>query len=422
MKLLKRYWPFLVILVIALGMGLRFYRINDVQAFGWDQARDAWLTRDIIQGKMVLNGPRTGVGHFHLGPLWYYLLVPFYLMTGMDPVAANYLNILLNLANFMAIYLVTKKIFDDQAALFVTFFYAIDRYLIEFTRVSGNPSPIPGVAAVIFYCIYKVVYKNESKFVFPLAFLTGMFFHLHFSAVFLPLIILGSFALVKDRLKVFVNGLMSLPLFLVWFIPEVLYEIQSKSTNVNLFSNFMKDYFINGFHLKFFLYRLYDGFIQFETMLSLPKISRYLVLAVPATYLALVAFDRNRKNRIMAYLTMLWFLVPAFGYSFYAGTTSEYYMLMTSMLVIYVIYYFFKKAFSFKSKLPAVVLSACFLVFVYFQVQPVVTRRIEGGLNKQKREARERIKTNSKIRYNEGDIKAYLWQVWVEDKKNEIHK
>ena len=47
-------------LIVLVGMYLRFYRIESVQSFGWDQARDAWKTRDIIKGQIVLNGPRTG--------------------------------------------------------------------------------------------------------------------------------------------------------------------------------------------------------------------------------------------------------------------------------------------------------------------------------------------------------------------------
>jgi 4-amino-4-deoxy-L-arabinose transferase-like glycosyltransferase len=417
MKLLKKYWLPLFLLIVSIGMLLRFYRINDIQSFGWDQGRDAWLTRDIIQGKWVLNGPRTGVGHFHLGPLWYYLLVPFYLMTGLDPVAANYLNFIVNLFNFAAIYWVTKKILDDRAALFVTFFYATNRYLIELNRVAWNVSPVTGVAALIFYCLYRIVYDNKYKYIYLLSFLSGIFFHLHFSVVFLPFIILSSFILVKDKLKVLKTSLLSLPLALVWLIPEVVYELNTKNTNINLFSNFLKDYFIDGFHLRFFLYRLYDGFIQFETMLSLPKINRYLVLIVPLLYVALLLFDKNRKQRILGYLTMLWFLVPAVGYSFYAGSTSEYYMLMSSMLVIYIIYYIFNRLFSHKLKFLVVLPVAAFLMFTYSQVKTVTGKRIEGGLNKQKSELRDKIKNNNKVGYNEGDIQAYLWQIWVEDKK-----
>lgn len=417
MKLLKKYWLPLFLVIVAIGMYLRFFRINDVQSFGWDQGRDAWLTRDIIMGKAVLNGPRTGVGHFHLGPLWYYLLVPFYLITGMDPTGANYLNIVVNLFNFGAIFWVTKKIYDEGAALFITFFYATNKYLVELNRVAWNVSPVPGVSILIFYCLYKIVYENKYRFIFLMSFLTGIFFHLHFSVVFLPLIIGLSFLLVKNKVKVALYTLASLPLFLVWLLPEVFYELQSKNNNINLFGSFLKDYFIDGFHVRFFLHRLYDGFIQFETMLSLPKINRYLVLVVPAIYFLFLLFDRARKQRVLGYLILLWFVVPSVGYSFYGGSTSEYYMLMSSVPVIYIIYYFFSKAISLKFK-PVILLSvALFGLFVYSQTKTLWIKSADSGINKQKKEVEDRIRSNEKIEYNEGDIKAYLWQIWVEDKK-----
>lgn len=417
MKLLKKYWPAVAILIVIFGMLLRFYRINDMQSFGWDQGRDAWLTRDVIQGKLVLNGPRTGVGHFHLGPLWYYLLAPFYLATGLDPIAANYLNFVVNLFNFAAIFWVTKKILKLPGAFFVTFFYATNQYLVNLGRVAWNVSPVPGVAALIFYCIYEIVYENKYKLVFLLSFLSGLFFHLHFSVVFLPFIILTSFVLAKDKLKLLKYSLLSLPLALVWIIPEVMYELSSKNTNINLFSNFLKDYFIDGFHVRFFIHRLYDGFIQFETLLSLPKTSRFWVLIVPAIYVALLIFDKDKRQKILGYLTMVWFIVPSIGYAYYAGSTSEYYMLMSAMLVIYIVYYIFNRILNLKPKALMVIPIFMLLTFSYYQLKGITSRRIEGGLNKQKQEVRDRIKNNDKIGYSEGDIKSYMWHIWVEDKK-----
>jgi len=64
-KIIKKYyWLLAFILIILVGFYLRFYGIESSQDFGWDQGRDAWLVRDIIVKKIVvLNGPRTGVGH-----------------------------------------------------------------------------------------------------------------------------------------------------------------------------------------------------------------------------------------------------------------------------------------------------------------------------------------------------------------------
>ena len=89
--------------ITAIGLYLRFYNFENTISYGWDQARDAWKTRDILHGQLVLDGPKTGIGQFHLGPLWFYLLAPFYYITGLDPVGAQYLNIIIKIFNFGAI-------------------------------------------------------------------------------------------------------------------------------------------------------------------------------------------------------------------------------------------------------------------------------------------------------------------------------
>ena len=413
----KHKFILLFLLIVLVGMYLRFYRIESVQSFGWDQGRDAWKTRDIIKGQIVLNGPRTGVGHFHLGSIWYYMLVPFYLLTNLDPVGAIYLNIIVNLFNFAAILFVTKKIYGEKAALFVIFIYATNKYLIEINRTAWNVSPIPGVAALIFYSIYKIVYESKYKWIFVLSFLTGFFFHLHFSVVFLPLIILASFILAKDKKKVFVYGLISLPLLLIWLIPSVIYDLQSKNTNTILFNNFLKDYFIDGFHLRFFLYRIHDAFIQLQMILSLPKTYSFIKFIIPGIFLVTLIFEQVKKQKILGYLIFLWFVVPAFGYSFYGGTTSEYYMLMNSLLIVYIVYYLQNKLLKLKFKPTIYLLIVFWSIFTYYQTKDLWIKNQNNGLVRQKAEVRENIRLNNKISFNEGDIKSYLWQIWVEDKK-----
>ncbi|PIP62709.1 hypothetical protein COW98_02595 [Candidatus Roizmanbacteria bacterium CG22_combo_CG10-13_8_21_14_all_35_9] len=421
MKLKNLHWA-IFFLILIIGLYLRFWGIESAQSFGWDQGRDSWLVRDIIVKKTwVLNGPRTGVGHFHLGPLWYYLLVPFYYLTNLDPTGANYLNILINILNFLAIFWVTLKIFNKKAALFTIFIYATNKYLIEINRTPWNVSLVSGIAALIFYGIYQIIFKKNYYWIFIVSFLTGLFFHAHFSVIFLPLIIILSFILTKDKKKTLIYSLLSFPLFFIWLTPNIIYDWQTKYNNLNLFSNFFKDYLIDGFHLRFFIYRLYDAFIQFQTILSLPKVNRFVVLIVPVVYFIFLLFEKNKKQKVLGYLISLWFLVPAFGYSFYGGSTSEYYMLMNSVLVIYIVFYIQNRLLRFQFKPLLLLLIVFWLGFTYFQTKDLWVKNDTNGLKKQKEEVRQRIRNNNKINFNEGDIQSYLWQIWVEDKKNKLH-
>ena len=194
---IEKPWVFFVIILI-IGLYLRFNHIGEVIAFNWDQGRDAWEIRNIIQGKLTLIGPKTGIGEFHLGPIYYYLLVPFYYAANLDPMASNYFNILANIVNFIIIFAVTKKIFNNYAALFVTLLYATSTYLTVINRIPWNVTLMPGVAALIFFSIINV-YREKYRWVFAAWILSGFYFNLHFTAIFLPLIVGTSFIFVKKK-------------------------------------------------------------------------------------------------------------------------------------------------------------------------------------------------------------------------------
>jgi len=84
-------------------------------------------------------------------------------------------------------------------------------------------------------------------------------------------------------------------------------------------------------------------------------------------------------------------------------------------LVIYILVYLLKRLFKTKFKPLAYILIIFCFIFTYFQTKNLWNAT--NGLIKQKEEVRERIKQNNKIPFDEGQIKAYLWHIWVEDKK-----
>ena len=174
----SKAWMFFI-LILIIGLFLRFYRIEEVVSFGWDQGRDAFVVRDILQGNYTLIGPRTGIGHFHLGPVYYYLLAPFYYITNLDPMASNYFNIVANIINFTILFVVSKKLFNNNAALLITLIYATNQYLMG-SRIPWNVTLMPSVSALIFYSIVNV-YENKYVWTFVAWTLSGFFFNLHFA-------------------------------------------------------------------------------------------------------------------------------------------------------------------------------------------------------------------------------------------------
>lgn len=401
------------LLLLSISLYLRFYGIQETVSFGWDQGRDAWVARDIVQGKFSLVGPRTGIGHFHLGPVYYYLLAPFYFFANLDPMASNYFNILANIINFIILFVVAKKIFNNRTALFIMIIWTTSYYLSG-SRIPWNVTLMPGIAALIFYSIYKV-YQGKYSWVFIAWALSGFYINLHFTAIFLPPILLASFIFVKEKIKVLKYTLFSIPLYFIWFIPNVIHELQNHSSDLYKIKDFINDYYI-GFHFRFMLHRLPDAFIQFSAIINYPPFS-YMKYIIPAVFLIVAFLSGQKKDRLFAYLISLWFIIPLILFTLYGGPLSDYYFLSSAPIVLFTIGYLENKLYLLKS-LPLYLLLIIFtIIYVFLNTKDSWIKPTEGGLTAQKNSAREKILQGTKIQFNEGDIESYLYTIWVEDGK-----
>ena len=404
--------------LVTIGMYLRFWNFEFAFEYGWDQARDAWKIRDILGGTLVLDGPRTGVGSFFLGPLWFYYLAPFYHLTKLDPIGAMWGNIVVNIGNFFIFFLVSKRIWGEKFALLATYILTVNGYLIDITKTPWNVSPVFGVSALIFYCIHEIVIREKYKLVFPLAFLTGLFTQLHFAVVFLPPIILLSFIFVKRKWHLITMSVASLPLFLMWFVPLIFLDMQWKGDNTSWFQRFLSEYIIDGFYVRFFLFRIHDAFVQFERVLAIPHTIAWGKFIVPAIF-AIVTLKVSRTEKIRNILMGLWFLVPACVYTLYSGTTSEYYVLLNAPIAIYITIYLAQKLWRSSLKLRPVFILIGIVVIAFYTHRTSANHWIkstEGGLARKKSETRKCIEGGCVKEYNVGFIDSYLYSTWTDPK------
>ena len=71
-----------LILILLLGVFLRTYKALELFAYAHDQDLAAWIVRDIIFNKHIrLIGQETSTQGIFVVSLYYYLQVPFYLIT-----------------------------------------------------------------------------------------------------------------------------------------------------------------------------------------------------------------------------------------------------------------------------------------------------------------------------------------------------
>jgi 4-amino-4-deoxy-L-arabinose transferase-like glycosyltransferase len=206
----------------------------------------------------------------------------------------------------------------------------------------------------------------------------------------------------------------------IWLVPNVIDALLTGGGDINTFNNFLKDYYI-GFHFQFFLHRAKDTFIMFDKLLYYPGFLP-LVYILPGIYAVLVVLEKDIKKRIRGYLIALWFVVPWIGFTIYGGSLSEYYYLYNAPMVLYIFVYIQQKLLNI-TKIPAlptlIILGAIWGFYIYQNTYDLWIKPAYGGLAKQKDEVRVSISKGQILHYNEGDIKTYLYEIWVRDKKKE---
>jgi hypothetical protein len=134
-------WP--LWLVLALASFLRLYKIEPYLNFLGDEGRDALVWHHMLQGDFTLLGPTASVGGFYLGPIYYYLALPFYFLF-RSPVGPAIFIALLGVATVYLVYWLVKHITSSKYSAYLSaLIYAASPLVVRYSRFSWNPNPIP---------------------------------------------------------------------------------------------------------------------------------------------------------------------------------------------------------------------------------------------------------------------------------------
>ncbi len=407
--------------MIIATLFIRFYdsphRLNE---FGWDQARDAQKVNDILDGKLHFQGPRTGIGHMHIGVLHYYSLAPFYFLTDRDPIAAHYYAIVINIVNLVSAAVVFKKLFGNKAALFATYMYCFNEYLAEISRNPWNVTMGIAVGLWIFYVAMRYMSTQKPYYLAWLGALIGLYFHSHFSFIFyLPLLFALYIFFGRTRVAFF-HLLLGLVVMIVFMSGNIYAEIIDHNSDANRYKDFWNNYFI-GFHLQFFLHRLPYNLIMIEKTISskFGWILKYLFVILFGI-LAYVHRSTEQTKRIV-FLAIFLIGIPSIGYSIYGGTISEYYYLFQFPIIVSMLWYVGSLLYRHIPHPHQRICLAFFGIFVlinaYVNVRPQLVSQVNNSFQKQKDDMLSRVKAGQVIEWEEGKMDSYLYQWYSVHKK-----
>lgn len=323
--------------ILLLSLFVRIYRTEDLLGFYYDQGRDALVIWKLWHsGKLFLTGPVTGLAGIFLGPFYYYLIAPFYLIGGGDPrFPAIFLAITTVLA-LMILYKIGMDLGSRATGLIAVIIGSFSFYLVQAGRWLSNPTPMFLISVLLLWVMQKITIQkntgnnfNKNYLWILLALLLGVSLQFESaSAVFyLPMIVV--FALwQRKNLPEKKLILISICIFLMTLIPQVLFNFRHDNLIFDSFKRvlaeeksfrsplnpenvkFKKEYFRSVFNSKIF-----PGHI---------KSAQYFYISSVIGFLFLL---KNKKKKLIFFLIFLG--VPMMGYFIFQGNEGhiyDYYM------------------------------------------------------------------------------------------------
>jgi hypothetical protein len=158
--------PFLITLIILIFIGivLRFYNFTGFVTYLGDQGRDTIVMRRIVTLEHLPGiGASSSVGSLFLGPFYYYLVAPWLLITGFNPVGPA-LGVAFFSTLFIAVmYYVAKDLFDKKVAIIAAALTALSYTMVWFARFSWNPNLLPFSSLLTFYFFVRAQQKHRAS-------------------------------------------------------------------------------------------------------------------------------------------------------------------------------------------------------------------------------------------------------------------
>ena len=326
----KNRWEAIALLIILLAAAfLRLFRINGYMTFLGDEGRDVLVVkRMIVDHKLTLLGPTASVGGFFLGPIYYYLMIPFLWLFRLNPVGPAVMVALFGIATVYLVYQVGKDFFGASAGLIAASLYAVSPVIIAYSRSSWNPNLMPFFSLLIIYLLWLTVKKKKLHLLGLVGFLLGITFQLHYLATFLvPIIVIYLLFLTfkKENLKNYCYGLGGF--FLGWS-PFLLFEIRHQFPNLLTLYRFVFFGKETGLVPGHFLPTISEiGFRLFPRLVTNNNLFLgFLTMVLSLVFFILFGLQQRKKKKELFLLLTLWLVLGVGLFGFYQKAVYDYYL------------------------------------------------------------------------------------------------
>ena len=362
-RFIKDNW--ILVLILGIGIFLRLYKGKEMFAYNHDQDLAGWIIKDVVVNHHFrLIGQLTSTPGIFIGPYFYYLLIPFYLLFKMDPFGGFYLVVLIGMFTVWSFYFVLSKIFNKNTGLIGAFIYSVSIYTVMNDRWMVPTMPVFLWSVWMFYTLHLLLNGKQKGYILA-GILIGLIWELNFALILTtPLLLVAVyFSRKKIDPKSLMLGVISLA---VTSLPLIVFEIRhnfiqiraliaalttKQSAVLNFTERCQKVVYSVGLTMKSLI-------LGHDVQLNY----RLIILAVLLGFIYLIVSKTLKKQH--AVLIALWTFLYVGFFSVYSKILSEYYLDGMVVLWIIIIALLFDKLLI--SKKRYVILIAVLALFSYF--------------------------------------------------------
>lgn len=328
-NLVKENW--ILVLILLAGLFLRAFKPFEFFMYSHDQDLAGWFVKDVLVNHHIrLVGQETSSQGVYIGPLYYYLQIPFYLLSGMDPAGPLLLSIILGICAVFSFYFVFSKIFDKRIGLISALIYSLSLLIIFTDREVAPTMPVMLWTVWFFYSIWLLV-KGQQKSYLLIGALFGVVWNFNLAlAILSPIVVLAQiFSKKKINFKYLGIGILLFGLLMApYFVFEVRHGFGQTRAVVDSLTT-SKGY-IPGTS-KGFLPKL-DRVLQlvhknttslyWDSVFDIPSYLTFYLLILFFVFLAY----KNRIPKNLAAMMFLWQTIYILFFTLNSINVSEYYL------------------------------------------------------------------------------------------------
>lgn len=173
--------------IVVIAAFLRLYNLRELSEFLGDQGRTMLVLYDLVhKGIFPVVGPPLIAGQ-HLGPFFYYLIAPAYILW-QSPVAVAVWGAMLGLCAVVVLYVLIRQLFGVWPARLVSLLWAVSPGIVTADRVIWEPNLVPLFVLLYFLSLVNAHRSRRIAWWFAVGVTLGILIQLHYpNAIFIGL-------------------------------------------------------------------------------------------------------------------------------------------------------------------------------------------------------------------------------------------